>query len=184
MADFATVLPTRLKPAGSVGTFDSKLTTSDATEEVPVTTEDYATVMLRFDNGARGVVTLSQVSAGHKNQMMWEINGSAASLRWQGETPNTLWIGHRDAPNQLVTKDPALMADTTRHVAGYPGGHAEGYPDTFRQSFLHIYDAITHADPTMPRAFATFADGAQELALCEAILQSASSGQWVHTVTS
>lgn len=179
MADFATVLPTRLKPTEEVATFGSKLARSDALEEVAIETEDYATIMVRFDNGARGVVTLSQVSAGHKNQMVWEIDGSTASLRWQGENPNELWIGQRDDPNMLVTKDPALMSESSRHVAGYPGGHAEGYPDTFKQSFVNIYNAITQADPDMPPAFATFEEGAHELVLCEAIQRSAREGRWI-----
>lgn len=179
MADFATVLPTRLRPAQAVETFGSKLTASNAVEEVQIDTEDYATIMVRFDNGAHGVVTLSQVSAGHKNQMIWEINGSAASLHWQGENPNELWIGRRDKPNMVITKDPALMLEDTRYMASYPGGHAEGYPDTFKQSFLNIYNAIAGRESNTSQAFATFSDGAQELVLCDAIQRSAQEGRWI-----
>ncbi len=179
MADLATLIPTRYKPAGSVETFANKLGVDSEAQEVPIATEDYATIMLRFSNGARGVVTLSQVSAGHKNQFEWEVNGSVASLRWAQEEPNHLWLGHRDQPNGVLIKDPSLMHESARSTASYPGGHAEGYPDTFKQLFRKVYGYIEAEDFSAPRPFPTFADGHQEMLLCDAILQSSQQGQWV-----
>jgi predicted dehydrogenase len=179
MAEFATVIPARQKPRGEVETFANKLATEDDAELVAIKTEDYATVMIRFDNGARGVVTLSQVSAGHKNRCEVEIDGSTASLGWQGETPNALWIGYRDRPNASVTKDPSLMGPSGRAVAGYPGGHAEGYPDTFKQMFNAVYSYIAAGDLTAARPFPTFEEGHAESLLCDAIKQSAQEERWV-----
>ncbi|GAB4576315.1 MAG: Gfo/Idh/MocA family oxidoreductase [Anaerolineae bacterium] len=179
MADMATIVPTRYRPAQAVETFANKLATADETEPVTVATEDYASILLRFSNGARGVVTVSQVSAGHKNRLRWEINGTDASLAWQQEDPNALWIGHRKEPNQQVVKDPSLMQAEARPVAGYPGGHAEGYPDTFKQLFKAVYGYIAQGDYSAPTSFATFEDGHHEMVLCDAILQSAQTGQWV-----
>ena len=107
-------------------TFSSKLVKAEDTQPVKIQTEDCAVLLLRLDNGARGAVTLSQVSAGRKNYFWWEVCGSKASLRWEQEDPNTLWMGHRDRPNKVLLKDPALMHPQARAAADYPGGHAEG----------------------------------------------------------
>lgn len=126
MADMTTVIKTRYKPLHDMETFSSKLVKAEDTQPVKIQTEDCAVLLLRLDNGARGAVTLSQVSAGRKNYFWWEVSGSKASLRWEQEDPNTLWIGHRDRPNEVLVKDPALMHPQARPAAGYPGGHAEG----------------------------------------------------------
>jgi predicted dehydrogenase len=119
------------------------------------------------------------VSAGHKNQMQWEINGTAASLGWQGENPNELWFGRRDGPNEIIAKDPSLMQADVRGVASYPGGHAEGYPDTFKQLFKAVYRYIAQGDYTAPAPFPTFDDGRTEIVLCDAIQRSARERRWV-----
>jgi predicted dehydrogenase len=179
MADMATLIPVRKKPQGEVETYANMLQTEANAVDTPIHTEDYATIMLRFDNGARGVLTVSQVSAGHKNRLQWEINGDAASLGWQQEDPNTLWLGRRDGPNGIIAKDPSLMQDAGRQIAGYPGGHAEGYPDTFKQLFRAVYGYINAGDFTVPPPFPTFTDGHHELVLCDAVLQSSKENRWV-----
>lgn len=126
-----------------------------------------------------GVLLLSQINAGRKNNFWWEINGSQASLYWGQETPNQLWIGHRNSPNELLLKDPALMASGARIYASFPGGHAEGYPDTFKQLFMAVYSYIACADFSQPRPFPTFRDGWRELVLCDAIARSATEERWV-----
>jgi len=95
--------------------------------------------MMHFSNGASGSMILSQVTAGRKNNCWWEISGSKATLHWEQEEPNAMWVGHRERPNELVIKDPSLMLPAARPMAGYPGGHAEGYPDTFLQMFNTVY---------------------------------------------
>jgi predicted dehydrogenase len=188
MADMATFIPIRYRPRHAVETFAGKLNAPADTEEVVIHTEDVATMLLHMDNGARGVMTLSQISAGRKNNFWWEINGSEASLYWCQEQPNELWVGHRDRPNEILLKDPALMQPEARRYAAYPGGHAEGYPDTFVRCFADVYSYIeAETQDTRPPAggqggtpsFATFEDGWRELVLCEAILSSARERRWV-----
>ncbi len=179
MADLATIVPVRLKPRHEVETFANKLGTEQDVDEVPIQTDDYAAILLRFSNGARGTATISQVSAGRKNRLNWEIDGAASSLSWHGEDPNSLWLGRRDGPNGLLIKDPSLIGAEARRFSGYPGGHAEGYPDTFKMLFKAVYAHIEGGDPAAPKAFATFEDGHREIVLCDAIQQSAREGRWI-----
>lgn len=179
MADFSTVHQTRLQPTGEVETFAGKIQKNLSTHEVSIHTEDVAVILFRFENGALGNVSLSQVSAGRKNFLWFEICGSKSAFHWEQEDPNALWIGYRDQPNQILVKDPGLFHDSSRALTGFPGGHAEGYPDTFMQVFRQFYGAI--ASGKLPEAgqFATFADGHHEMLLCEAIKRSAEQKYWV-----
>jgi predicted dehydrogenase len=178
LADLATVIPTRFKPSGEVETYSNKLGTTTG-EPVEIKTDDYASILLRFENGARGVLTVSQVSAGHKNGLEWEINGAEASLAWSQDDPNNLWLGYRNKPNEVLAKDPALLGDEARAYASYPGGHAEGYPDTFKQMFRAVYGYIEAGDFSAPAPFATFEEGHHEIVLCDAIQRSALERRWV-----
>lgn len=178
-ADFATFLPTRRKPTTPIDTFTGKLQTAAQFEEQPIHTEDYATILMRFAGGARGVVTVSQVSAGRKNRLYFEIDGAASSLVWDSERPNELWVGHRDRPNELLIKDPALLDPSARQFASYPGGHAEGFPDTFKQLYVAVYRYLDAGDFDAKPDFPTFEDGHYELILGEAILRSARESRWI-----
>ncbi|HEX9013897.1 MAG TPA: Gfo/Idh/MocA family oxidoreductase, partial [Anaerolineaceae bacterium] len=131
------------------------------------------------DNGALGNVALSQVSAGRKNHFWWEISGSKTALSWDQEYPNAMWIGHRDEPNQILLKDPSLMHPAVMPLTGFPGGHAEGYPDTFVQSFRQVYGAVQSGKMPETGQFATFEDGHHEMLLCQAIQRSAQEKRWV-----
>jgi predicted dehydrogenase len=179
MASFATVHPTRLQPAGEVETFAGKIEKNASSNEVAIQTEDTAVILFQFENGAQGNVSLSQVSAGRKNHLWFEISGSKASFHWEQENPNELWIGHRDSPNQILPKDPSLFHPEARALTGFPGGHAEGYPDTFVQVFRQFYAAIATGKLPETGKFATFEDGHHEMLLCEAIERSARSGAWI-----
>jgi len=179
MADFSTVHPTRLMPAAAVETFAGKVTKAAAVQEVKINTEDVAVILFRFENGALGNVNLSQVSAGRKNYFWFEINGSKSSFRWDQENPNELWIGHREQPNQLLSKDPSLFHAEVRPLTGFPGGHAEGYPDTFVQAFRQFYQVIGSGQMPEVGRFTTFEDGLHEMILCEAIQRSAIERRWV-----
>ena len=179
MADFATFIPVRKQPAQPIDTFTGKETRSAETLDRRINTEDYATILLKFAGGARGSLTVSQVSAGRKNRLFYEINGSQGSIAWDGEHPNDLWLGHRERPNEVLLKDPALMDASARQFASYPGGHAEGYPDTFKQLYTAVYRYIEKGDMTAPPDFPTFADGHDEMVLGEAILKSAKTRRWV-----
>ena len=176
-ADLATVLPSRLRPKGRVETFQKAGQVES--EEVMISTDDYASVLLHFENDARGVMTVSQVSAGRKARLWFEIDGSEGSLAFDSESPNNLWIGWRDRSSQLLPKDPGLLSPEARGYAAYPGGHAEGYPDTFVQLFKDFYGYIAAGDFRATRTFPTFETGHHELILCEAIAESAQKKAWV-----
>jgi predicted dehydrogenase len=175
-ADLATVISVRRKPRGRVETF--KKADASGFDEMPMTTDDYATMLLHFQDNLRGVVTVSQVSAGHKCGLGFGIDGSKGSLWWDGENPNLLWIGRRETPNGSFIKDPSLMSAEARPYAVYPGGHAEGYPDTFMQLFKDFYEYIDKNDFSAPRTFPTFQTGHDEMLLCDAILKSSQSRTW------
>jgi len=175
-ADLATLMPVRQKPRGRVETFQKSQGASDA---IQITTDDYASILLRFEGGIHGVATVSQISAGRKTRLWWEVDGSEGSVAWNSEEPNTLWIGRRQEPNQEIIKDPSLLSPAARGYAAYPGGHAEGYPDTFVQLFKDFYAYIAAGDLSAPRNFPTFETGHEELILCDAIAASARDRRWV-----
>jgi predicted dehydrogenase len=178
-ADLRTFVPTRRRAAGPVETFQGKLTAARDTEAVAIRTEDYGSVLLRFRGGASGAFAVSQVAAGRKNCLRYEVAGARASLAWDSERPDELWIGHRDSPNALLSRDPALLHPAARPFASYPGGHNEGFADTFKQLFREVYDYIEAGDAQAPRRFPTFRDGHREVVLCEAILKSHRERTWV-----
>jgi len=179
MADFKTFLPVRKKPSRPVETYTGKLLTPEDYIDQPIHTEDYASILLRYQNGAHGVLTVSQVSAGRKNRLYYEIDCARAAIAFESERPNELWIGHRDRPNELLLKDPSLLAPEARSVASYPGGHNEGFPDTFKQMAAKVYAYIRQGDFSARPDFPTFADGHYELQLCEAVEKSAREDRWV-----
>jgi predicted dehydrogenase len=178
-ADLRTVLPVRRRPQGSVETFQSKMSAAATTEAVDIKTEDYGAVLFHCEGGTTGSFTVSQVTAGRKNCIRYEIAGARAALAWNSERPNELWIGHRDKANEVLIRDPALLQTDVRPFANYPGGHNEGFPDTFKQLFRAIYDYIDGGDWHAPKPFPTFGDGHWEVRLCEAILQSQRERRWI-----
>lgn len=173
-ADLRTVHPTRVRPTGGRETFSS---TAVAGVPVAVTTEDYGSVLVKFAGGSRGCFTVSQVTAGRKNCLRFDLAGAKASLAWDSEQPNTLEVGYRDRPNEALARDPSLLGAGVRPYANYPGGHAEGFPDTFKQLYRSVYAAIT-SPGTGPHLYPTFADGHREVLVCEAILRSHREGRW------
>ncbi|MBV9282871.1 MAG: Gfo/Idh/MocA family oxidoreductase [Chloroflexi bacterium] len=178
LGDLATFLPVRRKPARPLETFS---TAEVERTEVRMETEDAASILLRLDGGARGAVQVSQVSAGRKNRLAVEVNGSRGSLAWDGERPNELWIGHRDRPNEVLIKDPALLDEAARPHARYPGGHAEGFPDSHTAINRAIHDYIREGGRASGREpdFPTFADGHRENVIGDCILQSADEERWI-----
>lgn len=180
-ADFATFHPIRKKPLKPVETYAGKLMNSDDYEDIEIKTEDYATVLLKFDNGAHGSMTVNQVAAGRKNRLYFEIYGSKKGVSWNSERPNELWIGRRDGSNEILMKDPSLLDSYAREIISYPGGHNEGFPDTIKQLFGKVYKYILREGYKKGEVpdFPTFEDGQREIILCEAILESAYNDKWV-----
>lgn len=176
MAELATFVPKRQRPAGPVATFAQS---AGAVETRAITTDDAATILLRYPNGARGVMSTSQISHGRKNAMNWDIAGSAASAAWASETPDHLWIGHRDGPNQILQRDPGQMNATGAAAASLPGGHVEGFADTFHALFRQVYADIAAGRRGAASSWAGFEDGHLEMLICDAVLQSAREGRWV-----
>jgi predicted dehydrogenase len=177
-ADFKTFLPVRKKPARPVETYTGKMLQPSDYIDQPIATEDYASILLHYENGARGVVTVAQVAAGRKNRLSFEIDGAKSALAWDSEHPNDLWIGRRDGPNGLLMKDPSLLSPEARAVTSYPGGHQEGFPDTFKQMMGKVYAYIREGDMQARPDFPTFADGHYEMLLCEAVERSAKENRW------
>ncbi len=183
MADLSTVWPTR--KAGLRGNSTFTATQEDARyEDRPVSTEDMGFVLFRLNDGSKGCFNVSQVSAGRKNRLSFEIDGSDASVAWDQETPQQLWIGHREAANQLLSDDPALMNADVAHRAHFPGGHIEGWPDAFKNMMLQFYAAVRDGRTPVRgnSAFATFHDGANVMCIIDAIVQSHCQQRWVKVV--
>jgi predicted dehydrogenase len=177
-ADLATTIPVRQRPRGRVETFQTH--SSAEVDHVQIATDDYASVLLHFENELRGVMSVSQVSAGRKARLWFEIDGTEGSLAWNSESPNELWIGRRDQANEVLSKDPSLLSPEARGYAAYPGGHTEGYPDTFVQLFRDFYKYVDAGNFDVPQKFPNFQTGHQELLLCEAIAKSAQQRSWVN----
>jgi predicted dehydrogenase len=180
LADLQTFIPTRRKPRQAVATFTGKEVAA-ATEYdlVEIRTEDWATVLLHYDNGARGAMTVSQVTPGRKNYCHVEITGSKAALLWDVENPNEMWIGRRDRPNEILIKDPSLLTQNARPFASYPGGHTEGFDDTFKQLYRVVYDYLHEGNWDKPKPYPTFEDGHYEVILCDRIVESHQRRAWV-----
>jgi predicted dehydrogenase len=178
-ADLHTVHQTRRRPRGEVATFAGRAARAEDGEPVKIATEDQGGVLFRFRGGAMGNLHVSQVTAGRKNCIRYEVAGSKCALAWQSEAPNELWIGRRDAPNECLIRDPALVGPRPRAFIDYPGGHNEGYPDTFKQCFRAFYGHIAAGDFSAPPLFPTFDDGHREIVLCEAILRSHREKRWI-----
>jgi len=182
-ADLKTFYPIRKKPVQRVETFSNKNQPAAIEyEDKPIKTEDYASILFRFSNGARGVLSVSQVSAGRKNRLFYEIDGSESAVSWDSEHPNDLWVGHRNRMNESLIKDPSLMSDEAKSVSSYPGGHAEGLPDTFKQLQKKAYAYILKNDFSVKPDFPTFLDGYISLVIEEAILKSSQTGTWVKVI--
>jgi predicted dehydrogenase len=177
LAEISTFIPVRRKPVGAVETFSTER--SAETTPVAIRTEDAALITLRFEGGARGAVSVSQVSAGRKNNIQYEIDGSSAAVAWDSEQPDHLWIGHRGRPNEILQRDPGLLTPLGRTAARLPGGHVEGFADTFAAHFIAIYEDVIAGGPAAQPTYATFADGHFELLLGDAVAESARTGRWV-----
>ena len=179
-ADLTTVYPQRQRPKGEVETFSAKVQAVEATETIDIATEDFGSVLLRFEGGAKATMFVSQTTAGRKNALRYEIAGSKGALAWNGERPNEMWLGHRNEANQLLFRDPGLVSEVARNFIGYPGGHSEGYDDTFKMCFKDYYTYLAAGDFGAPQPFPTLEEGHYEILLCEAILKSHQEQKWVN----
>ena len=178
LAEFETVHKTRKKPKKQVATFSGMALRPEDYEDVPIKTEDWCSILFRFENGAIGSVNVSQVTAGRKNQQVISISGSKCALHWDSEDSQELWIGRRETFNQKAPKDPSILSKEAQSVIGYPGGHVEGFPDTFKMQFEKYYQSVLNKD-TSKKDFANFEDGLREMILNERVYESAQKRAWV-----
>lgn len=183
LADLSTVVKVRQKPHGATGTF---LRSEDAHREpYAVTSEDLASVLIRFADGTKGSFCVGQVCAGHKNDLWIEVSGRRSSVRWERDRHEELWLGHRHSASEILPKDPWLLSADARKFARLPGGHPEGYSDDFCNILDEIYGRIRGAVPTEgATATATFADGFRVNCIVDAMLKShAAGGAWTDVET-
>lgn len=175
--DLQTFHRTRKKPKHSVETFANKLMGPEDYLETPVETEDFGAVVFRMGTRTRGGMTASQVSAGRKNGFSMEVYGAKSSIAWNQERPDELWVGHRDTANSIFVKDPSLLLPAARSYADLPGGHSEGYDDTFKQVFRRFYASIAASDvkPEYPQ----FIDGLRQLRILDSVLESHRARKWI-----
>ena len=179
LADLTTVIPTRYSSGSSAEAFSSR----SAVERTAVTvqSEDLASVLLRFENGAKGCFSVGQVLPGHKNDLELEVNGRACSLKWRQEEQNELWLGHHNQPNAVMAKDPSLVSPDVRRYTHLPGGHQESWADAFLNVIRDAYEWIREgaARDRKSAMLPTFDDGYRSACLIDAMLRShAAGGVW------
>jgi predicted dehydrogenase len=180
LADLTTVIATRFRSARSPEAFATQKTVGTR-EAFKVQSEDLATLLVRFEGGAKGAVNVGQVCAGHKNDLVFEVNGARASVRWRQEQQNDLWIGSRGGANAVLAKDPSLLTPPAAAYAHLPGGHQEAWADAFCNVMRDVYGVIQatrrsggrfDARAPRPPAFATFEDGYHSACIVDAVLES------------
>ena len=178
-ADLQIFHKTRKRPKGEVETFSGKKLKPEDYTEIPINTEDFGAVLLHMGDRARGAFTVSQVNSGCKNRFQMEIFGTKCGVMWNQERPDELWIGHRNAPNQIILKDPSLLMGDAASYADLPGGHSEGYDDTHKQVCRRFYRRV--ADRSAPVEYPTFADGLHGMQLLDKVIESNEKRGWVDT---
>lgn len=178
-ADLLTAIPVRKSPKGQVEAFT--VNTNTEYESKVIDTEDYGAIMFKMDNGIHGTYCCSEISAGRKCAISIEIAGEKASMYWNQEDADKMWVGYKDKPNQHIIRDPNFMSENAKQYTLLPAGHPEGHNDAMASIMKSYYAFIR--DGKEPRKdkcnFATFEDGHYSMKLVEAILESNESKQWV-----
>lgn len=172
-ADFKTFHQKRMKP--------NKSTSNSPLQEflnIGINSEDYAAILCHFENGVQGVLTLSQMCAGHKNKISFNINASHSSLIWNGEKAEELWVGHRDKPNQILLADSKLEIEKNSKNDEIPEFHTQVFSNTFKELYRRVYRYILAGDYSQKPDFPTFEDGHYEMLVLDAIEDSARDKSW------
>jgi predicted dehydrogenase len=177
LADLATAIPVRRRPAHEIETFAAAEDVER--EDAEIATDDLAHILLRFDDGSRGSLVVSQVSGGRKNSLRFEVDGSKGALAWDSERHEELWLGYRGRPNEVLVRDPTLFAPESRSRTGLPAGHAEGFAETFKELYRAVYGAVASGEPPEQPDYPTFADGHWENVLGDAVALSNRQRRWV-----
>ena len=187
IGDFNTTYPIRKKPKEEILTFKGKATLGTLDYDyVPISVEDSANIMFRLRTGGKGALTVNQCFAGKKNSLTMSVSGSRKSAVWDSERPDEIWLGSRDGANGILVRDPSLLYPEAAEIVGTPGGHAEGFVETFKQLYKKVYSHMEHRDiedGNMDHgdalAFPSFEDGAREMKIVERIVESNKKGEWM-----
>lgn len=180
-ASLQTVHPTRLQYEKTGGTFSKEK--GKLLREITVVNEDAASIMARFEDGTQGLFQVSQVSAGHKNDMRLRFDFSDCSCEWRQEENNLLYIGRRDEPNQVLHREAGALTARAAAFTGLPAGHPEGWNDALFQAIRAFYESIRTNRYTGPVPYATVAQGAWVMNVIEACLASSEAGRWIDVET-
>jgi predicted dehydrogenase len=159
---------------GADRAFESALALAGETRSVG--TEDAAVMQFETDGGAVGTTVISQISAGRKNRLLLEVDTAEESLVFDQEEPETLWCGRRDAVS-LLKRDPAVLSAPAARLSWLPAGHAQGWGDCFAAFIADTYAAIRQGEPV--DGLPDFADGLRAARITGAVLESATTDQWV-----
>ncbi len=141
----------------------------------PVSTEDGASVMFETDKGATGSLVVSQASPGRKNRLAFSLDGTLASLAFNQERPEELWVGGTDG-NRVVLRDPATLDAAAASYAVLPAGHPQGYQDSFD---AFVADVSRRVRGEEVAGLPTFADGARAARITDAVVRSSRTQSWV-----
>lgn len=177
MADLVTVLPVRKKPLEQTQTFTSQK--AGRYELKHIENEEYGAVLFKTDRGATGVFHASEMSPGHGCYFEIEINGSKASLRWNQEENDRLWVGHRDEDNRLVIRDPNHISPQAKEYTSLAKGHPEGWNDAFKGNIYSFYRYLSQEGEKKAPDFATLEEAARIVQLTEAIVRSSREKRWI-----
>lgn len=106
--------------------------------------DDYGTAIIRFDNGALGTVTASQISHGRENDLFIEIDGTEGALQWRQEEPNQMIVRRNGQAHRIYTRDPnaPYMNESGRAACRLPSGHPEAFFEAFANVYRSAYDAM------------------------------------------
>jgi predicted dehydrogenase len=178
MAELHTCLPKRRRPKGGVLSFGAGA--AGESEEVAVTLDDYASVFLKLQNGARGNFTTCQAAAGRKVDLEIQVFGSKESYAWSHVHPNALWIGHREKANEIFYESSQLQTEDTRRYALLPTGHPMGYHDAVFDLFRDYYEALAarRAGQPITPSVPDFRTGHEMMCVIDAAVESDRSGGW------
>jgi predicted dehydrogenase len=176
-ADLMTTIPVRRRPVGEVETFASAANVERV--DAPMSTEDVAHILVRFEGGARGSCVLSQVSFGRKNSLRIEVDGSRGTLAWDAERHEELWLGSRERGNEVLQRNAPLLHPVAARRTHLPVGHAEGFADTFRELYRAVYADVAQGGPSAEPDYPTFRDGHVENVLSDAVARAHREGAWV-----
>lgn len=144
--------------------------------------DDDATVLLKFDNGASGILFATQIAAGEENNVKIRIYGEKGGLEWQQNDANSLLIKWAEQPYQILRTGASYLGNFAKHNNRTPGGHPEGYLEAFanlyRNFALTIKSELNQEVPTPEMLdFTGVEDGVRGMAFIEQAIASGNSNQ-------